>query len=180
MAPSNLPGTTRFDGGDVGKGRGCPSNVMSRPNGGWPGRPVTVRSYSRRCSSISPTSLAAPFNSIEVGELLTAVGVGTGLVSFGAGSFYGAPVFYNLVALFGIVSSVTEAGQLGTCQRPLVPHWRRPRLRSLPSSGSNARWSSNQIPVSRSSERGPVRNSERTNIGEIAVRDNIHNWAVSS
>jgi len=53
--------------------------------------------------------------------LLTVVGVGTGLIYFVGGSFYGALVFHNFMALFGIVSSLAEAGQLGTYQQPLVP-----------------------------------------------------------
>ncbi len=53
--------------------------------------------------------------------LLTIIGVGTGLIYFGGRSFYGALVFHNFMALFGIVSSLAEAGQLGTYQQPLVP-----------------------------------------------------------
>jgi hypothetical protein len=53
--------------------------------------------------------------------LLTVVGVGTGLIYFVGGSFYGALIFHNFMALFGIVSSLADAGQLGTYQQPLVP-----------------------------------------------------------
>ena len=53
--------------------------------------------------------------------LLTVVGVGTGLIYFVGGSFHGALVFHNFVALFGIVSSLADVGQLGTYQQPLVP-----------------------------------------------------------
>jgi len=62
-----------------------------------------------------------PFNSIEMVGLLTVVGVGTGLIYFVGGSFYGALIFHNFMALFGIVSSLADAGQLGTYQQPLVP-----------------------------------------------------------
>lgn len=62
-----------------------------------------------------------PFNSLEMVGLLTVVGVGTGLIYFVGGSFYGALLFHNLMALFGIVSSLAEAGQPGTYQQPLVP-----------------------------------------------------------
>lgn len=62
-----------------------------------------------------------PFNTTEMVGLLTVVGVGTGLIYFVGGSFYGALVFHNSMALFGIVSSLAEAGQLGTYEQPLVP-----------------------------------------------------------
>lgn len=62
-----------------------------------------------------------PFNTVEMVGLLTIVGVGTGLIYFAGGSFYGALVFHNFMALFGIVSSLAEAGQLGTYEQPLVP-----------------------------------------------------------
>ena len=62
-----------------------------------------------------------PFNSLEMVGLLTVVGVGTGLIYFVGGSFYGALVFHNFMALFGIVSSLADTGQLGTYQQPLVP-----------------------------------------------------------
>ena len=62
-----------------------------------------------------------PFNSPEMVGLLTVVGVGTGLIYFVGGSFYGALVFHNFMALFGIVSSLAEARQLGTYQEPLAP-----------------------------------------------------------
>ena len=62
-----------------------------------------------------------PFNSLEMVGLLTVVGVGTGVIYFVGGSFYGALVFHNFMALFGIVSSLADAGQLGTYQQPLVP-----------------------------------------------------------
>ncbi|MBX0297234.1 hypothetical protein [Haloarcula nitratireducens] len=61
-----------------------------------------------------------PFNTIKMVGLLTVVGVGTGLIYFVGGSFYGALVFHNFMALYGIVSSLAEAGQLGTYQQPLV------------------------------------------------------------
>ena len=62
-----------------------------------------------------------PFNTVEMVGLLTFVGLGTGLIYFVGGSFYGALVFHNFMALFGIVSSLAEVGQLGTYEEPLVP-----------------------------------------------------------
>lgn len=62
-----------------------------------------------------------PFNTWGMVGLLTIVGIGTGLIYFVGGSFYGALAFHNFMALFGIVSSLAEAGQLGTYQEPLVP-----------------------------------------------------------
>jgi len=71
--------------------------------------------------------------------LLTVVGVGTGLIYFVGGSFYGALIFHNFMALFGIVSSLADAGQLGTYQQPLVPllvtasrHCSHPRRNGTP------------------------------------------------
>ena len=61
------------------------------------------------------------FNMIRMVSLLTVVGVGTGLVYFGGGSFYGALVFHNIMALFGVVSLLADAGQLMTYQQPIVP-----------------------------------------------------------
>jgi len=62
-----------------------------------------------------------PFNSPEMVGLLTVVGIGTGLIYFVGGTFYGALVFHNFMALFGIVSSLADDGELGTYQEPLVP-----------------------------------------------------------
>ncbi|WP_458188189.1 hypothetical protein [Haladaptatus sp. NG-WS-4] len=62
-----------------------------------------------------------PFNTVEMVGLLTIVGVGTGLFFFVGRSFYGALVFHNFMALFGIVSSLADAGQLETYQQPLAP-----------------------------------------------------------
>jgi hypothetical protein len=62
-----------------------------------------------------------PFNTVEMVGLLSVVGVGTGLIYFVGGSFYGALVFHNFMALFGIVSSLADAGQLATYQQPLFP-----------------------------------------------------------
>jgi len=62
-----------------------------------------------------------PFNSLEMVGLLSVVGIGTGLIYFVGGSFYGALVFHNFMALFGIVSSLADEGELGTYQEPLAP-----------------------------------------------------------
>ena len=61
-----------------------------------------------------------PFNSIEMVGLLTLVSVGTGLFYFVAGSVYGALVFHNFLALFGVTTALAEAGQLGTYEVPVV------------------------------------------------------------
>ena len=62
-----------------------------------------------------------PFNTVGMVGLLTVVGLGTGLIYFVGGSFYGALVFHNVMALFGVVSSLAAAGQIGTYQQPLAP-----------------------------------------------------------
>ncbi|WP_255198468.1 hypothetical protein [Halorarius litoreus] len=62
-----------------------------------------------------------PFNTLEMVGLLTVVSVGTGLFYFGGGSVYGALVFHNFLALFGVTTALAEAGQLGTYQTPVVP-----------------------------------------------------------
>lgn len=62
-----------------------------------------------------------PFNSVEMVALLAVVGVGTGLLYFVGGSFYGALAFHNFMALYGIVSSLAAADQIGAYQAPLVP-----------------------------------------------------------
>ena len=61
------------------------------------------------------------FNTVEMVGLLTVVGIGTGVLYFVGGSFYGALVFHNFMALFGIVSSLADAGQLATYEQSLVP-----------------------------------------------------------
>lgn len=62
-----------------------------------------------------------PFNSVEMVVLLTGVGLATGLVYFVTGSVYGALVFHNAMALFGVVSSLATAGRLETYQQPAIP-----------------------------------------------------------
>ncbi|MDX1744711.1 MAG: hypothetical protein R3324_02140 [Halobacteriales archaeon] len=62
-----------------------------------------------------------PFNSPRMIALLTVVGVGTGAFYFGARTFYGALVFHNFMALFGVTAALAAAGQLGTFGRPVLP-----------------------------------------------------------
>jgi hypothetical protein len=62
-----------------------------------------------------------PFNTVEMVGLLTVVGMGTGFIYFVGHSFYGALAFHNFMALIGIVSSLGEAGQIGSYQQPLPP-----------------------------------------------------------
>lgn len=61
-----------------------------------------------------------PFNTAEMVGILTIVGIGTGLIYFVGGAFYGALVFHNCMALFGIISSLAVSGQLNTYQEPRV------------------------------------------------------------
>ena len=62
-----------------------------------------------------------PFNTPAMIGLLTVVGVGTSVFYFVGGSVYGALVFHNVLALFGVTTALAEAGQLGTYQDPVVP-----------------------------------------------------------
>ncbi|WP_440009156.1 hypothetical protein [Halomicrococcus sp. SG-WS-1] len=62
-----------------------------------------------------------PFNTVEMVGLLSVVSVGTGLIYFVGHAFYGALAFHNFMALIGIVSSLSEAGQIGLYQQPLPP-----------------------------------------------------------
>ncbi|WP_232701827.1 hypothetical protein [Halobacterium wangiae] len=62
-----------------------------------------------------------PFNTVEMVGLLTVVSVGTGLIYFVGHSFYGALAFHNFMALIGVVSTLDEAGQIGSYQQPLPP-----------------------------------------------------------
>lgn len=61
-----------------------------------------------------------PFNTLEMVGLLTLVSVGTGLFYFVGGSVYGAVVFHNFLALFGVTTTLAEAGQLGAYEVPVV------------------------------------------------------------
>lgn len=61
-----------------------------------------------------------PFNAVEMVGLLTLVSVGTGLFYFVGGSIYGALVFHNFLALFGVTTALVEAGQIATYQEPVV------------------------------------------------------------
>ncbi|MFB6107669.1 MAG: hypothetical protein ABEJ82_02360 [Haloplanus sp.] len=70
---------------------------------------------------VSHVAHSPPFNTVGMVALLTGVGVGTGLLYFGGRSFYGALVFHNVMALFGVVSSLATAGRLTAYQRPLIP-----------------------------------------------------------
>lgn len=61
-----------------------------------------------------------PFNAVEMIGLLTLVSVGTGLFYFVGSSVYGALVFHNFLALFGVTAALVEAGQIGTYQEPVI------------------------------------------------------------
>ncbi len=62
-----------------------------------------------------------PFNTVGMVGVLTLVSVGTGLFYFVGGSVYGALVFHNFLALFGVATALAEAGQIGTYREPVVP-----------------------------------------------------------
>jgi len=62
-----------------------------------------------------------PFNTPAMIGLLTVVSVGTGLFYFAGHSVYGALVFHNFLALFGVTAALAEAGQLGPYQAPIFP-----------------------------------------------------------
>lgn len=61
-----------------------------------------------------------PFNAVGMIGLLTLVSVGTGLFYFVGGSIYGALVFHNFLALFGVTTALVEAGRIETYQEPVV------------------------------------------------------------
>lgn len=62
-----------------------------------------------------------PFNAPATVGLLAVVSVGTGVVYFAGRSVYGALVFHNFLALFGVTSALAAAGRLGAYRTPLVP-----------------------------------------------------------
>lgn len=62
-----------------------------------------------------------PFNTPETIGVLTLVSLGTGLFYFAGRSVYGALVFHNFLALFGVTSALATAGALGTYGQPIVP-----------------------------------------------------------
>lgn len=62
-----------------------------------------------------------PFNAPETIGVLTLVSLGTGAFYFAGRSVYGALVFHNFLALFGVTAALAEAGQLGAYEQPVVP-----------------------------------------------------------
>lgn len=62
-----------------------------------------------------------PFNSPAMIGLLTFVGFGTGLFFFLGRSLYGALVFHNFMALFGVTSALVAGGRIETYGQPVVP-----------------------------------------------------------
>ncbi|MFB6101886.1 MAG: hypothetical protein ABEJ73_04910 [Haloplanus sp.] len=60
-----------------------------------------------------------PFDAAETAGLLTLVSVGTGLFYFGGRSAYGALVFHNFLALFGVTSALAAAEQLTAYREPI-------------------------------------------------------------
>ena len=62
-----------------------------------------------------------PFNTPAMIGLLTVVSIGTGLFYFAGHSLYGALVFHNFLALFGVTAALAQAGQLGPYQAPILP-----------------------------------------------------------
>lgn len=61
-----------------------------------------------------------PFDTPAMVGLLTLVSVGTGVAFFGGRSAYGALVFHNFLALFGVTSALADAGQLAAFRAPVV------------------------------------------------------------
>ena len=61
-----------------------------------------------------------PFDTTAMVGLLTLVSVGTGAVFFGGRSAYGALVFHNFLALFGVTSALADAGRLVAYRDPAV------------------------------------------------------------
>ncbi|WP_254271909.1 hypothetical protein [Haloarcula marina] len=62
-----------------------------------------------------------PFNTPAMVGLLTVVGLGTSLVYFGGRTLYGALVFHNTQALFGVTQALAASGQLAAFETPQVP-----------------------------------------------------------
>lgn len=62
-----------------------------------------------------------PFDEPRIVALLTVVSAGTGLVYFVGRSFYGALVFHNFLALFGVTTALANAGRLDSYREPLLP-----------------------------------------------------------
>ncbi|AZH26644.1 hypothetical protein [Haloplanus aerogenes] len=62
-----------------------------------------------------------PFNTVETIALLTVVSLGTGAFFFVGRSAYGALVFHNFLALFGVTSALAAAGRLAAYRAPVWP-----------------------------------------------------------
>ncbi|WP_435346248.1 hypothetical protein [Haloarchaeobius sp. HRN-SO-5] len=62
-----------------------------------------------------------PFDQPATMALLTVVGVGTGLFFFVGRSTYGALVFHNFMALFGVTRALAAAGRLDAYRSQQVP-----------------------------------------------------------
>ena len=62
-----------------------------------------------------------PFDNPETMAFLSVVSVGTGLFYFAGRSAYGALVFHNVLALFGVTAALAAAGRLGAFRAPVTP-----------------------------------------------------------
>jgi hypothetical protein len=62
-----------------------------------------------------------PFNTARIVQLLTGVGLVTGVFFFVSGDLYGTIVFHNTFALRGVVEALGRANALESLERPRVP-----------------------------------------------------------
>lgn len=62
-----------------------------------------------------------PFDQPETIAVLTVVGLGTGLFFFVGRSLYGALVFHNCMALFGVTQALAESGRLAAFRSLRLP-----------------------------------------------------------
>ena len=62
-----------------------------------------------------------PFDTPSMILVLTGVGLATGLVYFAGGGVYGALLFHNFMALFGVTRALAGSGQLAAYGEPVVP-----------------------------------------------------------
>jgi len=68
-----------------------------------------------------PLAHSPPFNTAETIALLTVVSLGTGAFFFVGRTAYGALVFHNFLALFGVTSALAAAGELAAYRTPVWP-----------------------------------------------------------
>ena len=64
---------------------------------------------------------SAPFNTLPMVALLTAVGLVTSAFFLVSRDIYASAVFHNFLGVFGVVKALDASGQLGTFEAPQVP-----------------------------------------------------------